>query len=86
MNSIIRSKVINIGNSRGLRIPKSLLEQAGLEDEVEMTILDNKLIIQTPHKPRQGWELQFLGMAENRDDQILDGLISTQWDEDEWEW
>ena len=45
MNMTIRSKVIKIGNSRGIRIPQALLEQVGLNGNVEMTVEGNKLII-----------------------------------------
>ena len=38
MNMTVRSRVVKIGNSRGIRIPKTLLEQADLTDEVEMTV------------------------------------------------
>lgn len=82
----VRSKVVNIGNSRGIRIPRALLEQAGLKDEVEMTVQDNKLIIQPARQPRDGWEAQFARMAENRDDQLLEDVTPTQWDDTEWVW
>ncbi len=83
---VIRSKVVKIGNSRGIRIPRTILEQVGLEDEVEMTVEGDKLIIQSPRKPRQGWEAQFAAMAEQADDRLLDENISTRWDEEEWTW
>jgi len=81
MSTMIRSKVIKIGNSRGLRIPRTLLEQAGLVDEVEMTVQGDKLIIHSAREPRQGWAAQFERMAELGDDQLLDEPTSNQWDE-----
>ena len=45
MNKTVRSKVVKIGNSCGIRIPRTLFEQAGLTDEVEMTVEGNKLVI-----------------------------------------
>ncbi len=86
MNMMIRSKVVKIGNSRGIRIPRTVLEQAGLTDEVEMTVEGNKLIIQASRYPRQGWEERFADMAEQGDDQLLDETSPTQWDEEEWTW
>ncbi|PKO13781.1 MAG: AbrB/MazE/SpoVT family DNA-binding domain-containing protein [Chloroflexi bacterium HGW-Chloroflexi-10] len=86
MNMMIRSKIIKIGNSHGIRIPRVLLEQAGLTDEVEMKVEGNKLIIHSSHLPRQGWEAQFAAMAKNGDDQLMDEAIPTQWEEDEWTW
>ncbi len=86
MNMMIRSKVVKIGNSRGIRIPRTVLEQAGLTDEVEMTVEGNKLIIQAFRHPRQGWEERFADMAKQGDDQLLDETSPTQWDEEEWTW
>lgn len=86
MNMMIRSKVVKIGNSRGIRIPKTILDQAGLTDEVEMKVEGNKLIIQASHHPRQGWEERFASMAEQGDDQLLDETSTTKWDEEEWTW
>ncbi len=86
MNMMIRSKVVKIGNSRGIRIPRTVLEQAGLTDEVEMTVEGNKLIIQASRHPRQGWEERFADMADKGDDQLLDETSPNQWDEEEWTW
>lgn len=86
MGTTIRSKVINIGNSRGIRIPRPLLEQAGLTDEVELSVEGNKLIIHAARQPRQDWDVQFSSMAETRDDRLLDDLTASRWDEEEWEW
>jgi antitoxin MazE len=82
----VRSKVVKIGNSRGIRIPRAMLEQAGLTEEVELSVQGDKLIIQSAHTPRQGWEAQFARMAEAGDDQLLDQITPTQWEEEEWEW
>jgi antitoxin MazE len=86
MNMTIRSKVVKIGNSRGIRIPRTILEQAGLTDEIEMKVEGNQLIIQSSHHPRQGWEKRFAEMAEQGDDRLLDETSTTQWDEEEWTW
>ena len=86
MNMMIRSKVIKIGNSRGIRIPRTLLEQAGLTDDVEMMVEGNKLIIHSAQLPRQGWDAQFTAMAEQGDDRLLDQTPATQWEEGEWTW
>ena len=86
MNTTIRSKIVKIGNSRGIRIPRILLEQAGLSDEVEMIVKDDKLIIQSVRQPRQGWQAQFAVMAEHGDDRLLDRLTPTRWDDQDWTW
>ena len=86
MSMTVRSKVVKIGNSRGIRIPRALLEQAGLTNDVEMTIDGDKLIIHSAHNPRQGWEAHFMAMAAQGDDHLLDQVSSTHWEEDEWTW
>jgi antitoxin MazE len=86
MGTTIRSKVVKIGNSRGIRIPRTLLEQAGLSNDIEMIVEGNNLIIHSIHHPRSGWENQFKSMAEHGDDGLLDTITPTQWDQDEWEW
>jgi antitoxin MazE len=86
MSTMIRSKVVKIGNSPGIRIPRTILEQAGLSEEVEMKVEGNQLIIQAARHPRQGWDEQFSAMADQGDDPLLDDTISTQWDEEEWTW
>jgi antitoxin MazE len=86
MSTTIRSKIVKIGNSRGIRIPRTLLEQAGLSTEVEITVEHNNLIIHTVRNPRQEWATKFKAMAEQGDDHLFDITVSTQWEQDEWEW
>jgi antitoxin MazE len=80
------TRIIKIGNSRGVRIPKPLLEQTGLENEVELKVQDNQIVIGPIENPRQGWEEAFQEMARQGDDQLLDSASATQWDEEEWQW
>ena len=56
-------RIIPIGNSRGVRIPKPLLEQTGLRGEVEITAEDGSLVIRPVKKPRDGWASAFQEMA-----------------------
>lgn len=82
----MRAEIIKIGNSRGLRIPKAIIEQCGLEGEVELLVRHDELTIKTAHRPRHGWDMAFRSMAHNRDDQLLDKPIATKWEKTEWEW
>lgn len=84
----MKSTIIKIGNSHGLRIPKPILEQCGLQGEVELKVQNHQLIITSIKKPRDTWEKAFKAMAENKDDVLLDSDVpsATQWDEEEWEW
>jgi antitoxin MazE len=83
---ITRSKVIKIGNSRGVRIPRTLLEQAKLTDEVEMMVQNDQLVIRSVRAARQGWEVQFASMTQQGDDLLLDETRPTSWDKEEWQW
>ncbi len=84
----MRSRIIRIGNSQGLRIPKPVLEQAGLCGEVEISVRGDSLIVRPARKPREGWDAAFREMAARGDDALLDADVATssEWDEDEWEW
>lgn len=55
--------IIKIGNSQGIRIPKTIMEQCGFTDSVEMEIKDGSLIL-SPHKVREGWAESCSKMAE----------------------
>ena len=84
----MRSRIVRIGNSRGVRIPKLLLEQSGLEGEVEMQAENGSLLIRPVTKPRAGWAEAFREMARQGDDALLDPspVTLSAWDEEEWEW
>jgi len=84
----MKTHIVRIGNSRGIRIPKPLLEQTGLEGEVEITAKDDSLVIRPVKRPREGWAASFREMARRGDDALIDDVapsLST-WDEGEWEW
>ena len=59
------TRIIKIGNSQGIRIPKIILEQSGLTDEVELNVKRNQLIIRPKKSVRQGWDKAFRLMSEN---------------------
>ena len=83
------TKVIKIGNSRGIRIPKYIIEQKGLNDEVELEVKNDSLVIKPVKKTRANWDLSFKLMSENKDDILLDEeslLHQNSWNNDEWVW
>ena len=88
MDTALRTRIIRIGNSRGIRIPKVLLEQAGLGEEVEVSAEQGRLLIRAARRPREGWEEQFEAMAARADDRLVDGDTAalSSWDGEEWEW
>lgn len=88
----MKARIVRIGNSQGVRIPKPLLEQTGLADEVEISVEENRIVIAPavpePSPPRKGWAKAFKAMAVAGDDALLDGdsQVPTKWDGEEWEW
>jgi antitoxin MazE len=86
MGTGIRTRIIKIGNSQGIRIPKLLLEQAGIDQEVEIDIQDRCIILRAVSQSRQGWEQAFATMAAQQDDVLIDEITTSEWDNLEWEW
>ena len=85
----MKTKLIRIGNSKGVRIPKPLIEQSGLSEEIELTVKDNEIVLRSADGPRKDWDQAFQKMAEKGDDQLLDedfADASNDWDESEWTW
>ena len=84
----MKAKIIQIGNSQGIRIPKTVLDQCDLKNEVEIEIIENGIVIRSHRHARQGWAQAFKKMAQNNDDKLLDGdlLGVSSWDKAEWEW
>ena len=84
----MRARVIKIGNSQGLRIPKPILEQTGIMDDVEIEVVKNQIIIRPVKNAREGWDNAFKVMGEKGDDQLIteDEIILHSWDEEEWQW
>ena len=84
----MRTRIVKIGNSQGIRIPKLLLERSNLAEEVELEAEDGRIVVRSTRQPRHDWESAFRAMAERSDDALLDKnlLTQTRWDEDEWQW
>jgi len=84
----VKTRIIQIGNSQGIRIPKPILEQLGFTEEVELEVLPDQLVVRSVHRPRQQWDEYFKAMTAAGDNQLLDDepLTLTDWEESEWEW
>lgn len=83
----MKTTLIPIGNSRGVRIPKPFIEQCGLSEQVEIDVRDHMILIHSPLQPRSGWAKAFAQMSRLGDDQLLDPQHgSTRWDDEEWQW
>lgn len=86
MSTPIKTRIVKIGNSQGIRIPKTVLEQSGINSEVEIQVDGNQIIIRPVEKARIGWNEAFAEMAAQHDDILLDEINTTEWDDMEWEW
>ena len=80
------TRIIKIGNSRGIRVPKVLLDQAQLPDEVELHAEPGRLVVQATRRPRVGWAKAARTMHDRAHDGLLDAPIATRFDREEWEW
>ena len=81
----MKLELTRIGNSRGIRIPKPLIEECGLGDIVEVRVIPEGLIVAPHHAPRRGWKQAF---AASRGEQeiLLDGIASNVFDREDWKW
>ena len=82
----MRAHLIRIGNSRGIRIPKPLLEQVGLRDTVQIRAEKGRLVIQPDKGLREGWAEAFQAMAVRGDDRGLLDASTNTFDTKEWTW
>jgi antitoxin MazE len=81
-----KTRIVKIGNSRGIRIPKTLLDEADLPEEVELHAQLGRLVVQAARRPRSGWAIAAKRMRARGDDRLLDEPTSTKFDREEWEW
>ena len=82
----MKTQIVTIGNSQGVRIPKTLLEQSKLSREVELEVCDEGILIRSTKKPRENWDEAFKQAAGCEDDEIIGGNVQNRFDEEEWEW
>ena len=84
----MKARIVRIGNSQGVRIPKPLLEQTGLKGDVELEVQDHQIIIRSADKPRKGWAEAYERMKRAGDDVLVDDVAAStsSWDDEEWEW
>lgn len=85
----MKSKLVPIGNSKGIRLPKAILDQCGLRDEIEIDVKQDHLIIRASHKARNDWDAAFTRMRSLGDDDLLDAETlarTTELDRTQWKW
>ena len=82
----MRTKLVRIGNSRGVRLPKSFIEEAGLQNEIELQIVDSGIVIRPVSTTRAGWGEAAQSLRERGEDGLLDEISLTDFDDSEWVW
>ena len=84
----IKVHLTKVGNSRGIRIPRAILEQVNLEGELELIVQEGTLLIRPAIHPRQGWEDTFVNASLNlkEDSELTEPLVGNQFDDEEWTW
>lgn len=81
-----KTRIVQIGNSRGIRIPKLLLEQAQLPEEVELRAEPGRLVVSGVRRRRAGWDAAARIMRSRDEDRLLDEPTPTQFEDREWRW
>ncbi len=85
MTTLLKARIVRVGNSRGIRIPKVVLDQLDIGPEVEMAVQSDRLVIRAARRAREGWSKRFSAMTAEHDDRLL-LEPSSQWDKREWQW
>lgn len=76
--------IIKIGNSKGLRLPKTILEKYNISDKIELILEKGQIILRPISEPRKGWEKAFKKMNKEGDDQLLFDDVFEDENFDEW--
>jgi antitoxin MazE len=83
----MRTDLVRIGNSRGIRIPKPIIEQCGFGEKVELRVDNHRLIVSPQRAPREDWEKAFRAAGSSADDELLlEGVAANEFDRKEWKW
>ena len=82
----MEARLIQIGNSRGIRIPKALIEAAGLEVGLRLRVVEGGLLLERVDHPRAGWAAAARELRDRGETGLLDDPVPTVFDESEWEW
>jgi antitoxin MazE len=82
----MKAELVRIGNSRGIRIPKPLIDQCGFIKTVEIHVENDRLILSAERRPRQGWDEAFRAAGSSADDELLLDGVTNGFDREEWRW
>lgn len=76
--------VIKIGNSKGIRFSKTMIDRYNIKDTVDLIMDEEQIIIKPMTKPRKGWDLAFEEMHANGDDNLIINEIFEEENPEEW--
>lgn len=82
----MKTRLVRIGNSRGIRLPKPLIEEAGLSDEVEIKAQEGSIVILPLIGVRRGWAEAARQLRGRKGDQLLQESGGTRFDDEDWKW
>ncbi len=82
----MKAHLVRVGNSRGVRLPKPIIEQAGLTEEVEIEVRGHTVVIAATKRARAGWADAARALAAAGGDRLRDPGTRTRFDQDEWRW
>ncbi len=77
----MKIKLIDIGNSKGIIIPNSIIKQCEIENQLDIEVVNKKVVISKSNNPRDGWNKKFKKMGKE-----TNVYIQNKFDENEWEW
>ncbi|MEO5824986.1 MAG: AbrB/MazE/SpoVT family DNA-binding domain-containing protein [Gemmatimonadales bacterium] len=81
----MKTKLVRIGNSRGIRLPKPFIEEAGLDEDVELEVHGHTIVIRPISSTRAGWAEAAAALAATQTG-MLDPVMPTEFDRDKWTW
>jgi antitoxin MazE len=82
----VKARIVRIGNSRGVRLPKTLIAHAGLSEDVELLAEPGRIVVKAIRRPRAGWAEAAQLMRQRGEDHLIDAPTATQFDDEEWVW
>lgn len=82
----MKAQIIQIGNSQGIRIPKTILEETGISGDVELLVTSDGILIRNLNKPRGDWDAIFKSLADADDDIPAENEAASEFDKKEWQW
>ncbi len=80
----METSIVKIGNSKGLRLSKAIIEQYNIQEKVELILEKGRIIVQPIEKPRKNWEKAFKEMRDSNNDQLLISDVFDNEESEEW--